>query len=102
MKLKKNDKVRIIKGKDSGRENVVEKVLPREGKVIVSGLNVYKKAVRPTQKSQKGGVVEVNRPLPVENVMLVCPKCQKTTRVGFVVEDGNKRRVCKKCQGEFN
>ena len=101
MKIKKGDKVGVIKGKDRGRENAVEKVLSKEGKVLVSGLNVYKKAVRPTQKSQKGGIVEVTKPLPVENVMLVCPKCQKPTRVGYKVEEGKKQRICKKCQGEF-
>ena len=98
MKIRKGDKVRIIKGKDRGRENTVEKVSPKEGNVLVSGLNIYKKAVRPTQQNQKGGIVEVSRPLPVENVMLICPKCQKTVRVGYGVEEGKKRRICKKCQ----
>lgn len=98
MKIKKGDKVRIIKGKDRGRENTVEKVSPKEGKVLVSGLNIYKKAVRPTQQNQKGGIVEVSRPLTVENVMLICPKCHQPTRVGYKVEEGKKRRICKKCQ----
>ena len=98
MKIRKGDKVRIVKGKDRSRENTVEKVLTKEGKVIVSGLNIYKKAIRPTQKNQKGGIVEVSRPLPVENVMLICPKCQKPTRAGYRIEEGEKRRICKKCQ----
>ena len=101
MKIKKGDKVRVIKGKDHGRESTVEKVLPKEGKVLVSGLNVYKKAVRPTQQNQKGGIVEITRPLPIENVMLICPKCKKPTRVGYKIEGGKKQRICKKCQGEF-
>ena len=98
MKIQKSDKVRVTKGKDRGRESTVEKVLSKEGKVLVSGLNVYKKAVRPTQKSQKGGIVEITKPLPVENVMLICPKCQKPTRVGYKVEGDKKQRICKKCQ----
>ena len=101
MKIRKGDKVRIIKGKDRGRENAVEKVLPKEGKVLVSGLNIYKKAVRPTPQNQKGGIVEITRPLPVENVMLVCSKCNKPTRVGYKIEGDKKLRFCKKCQGEL-
>ena len=97
MKIKKGDKVKILKGKDRGRESTVERVLPKEGKVLVSGLNVYKKAVRPTQQNQKGGIFEVTKPLPVENVMLICPKCKKPTRVGYRIEEGKKRRICKKC-----
>ena len=101
MKIRKGDKVRIIKGKDRGRENAVEKVLSKEGKVLVSGLNLYKKAVRPKQQGQKGGIVEITRPLPVENVMLVCSKCNKPTRVGYKIEGDKKLRFCKKCQGEL-
>ena len=101
MKIKKSDKVRVIKGKDRGRESTVEKVLPKEGKLVVSGLNVYKKAVRPKQQGQKGGIVEITKPLTVGNVMLICPKCQKPTRVGYKVEGGKKLRFCKKCRGEF-
>jgi large subunit ribosomal protein L24 len=101
MKIKKGDKVRVIKGKDKGRESTVEKVLLKEGKVVVAGLNIYKKAVRPRQQSQKGGIVEITRPLPVENVMLICPKCQKPTRVGYNIEGDKKFRFCKKCQQVF-
>ena len=101
MKIKKGDKVRVIKGKDRGRESTVEKVLTKEGKVIVAGLNIYKKAVRPKQQSQKGGIVEITKPLPVEKVMLICPKCQKPTRVGYKVEGDKKLRLCKNCQQEF-
>lgn len=98
MKIRKGDKVRVSKGKDRGRESTVEKVLSKEGKVVVAGLNIYKKAVRPRQQSQKGGIVEITKPLPVENVMLVCPKCNKPTRVRYKIEGGKKFRVCRKCQ----
>jgi len=101
MKIKKGDKVKVIKGKDRGRESTVEKVLPKEHKVVVSGLNIYKKAVRPKQQGQKGGIVEITKPLPVEKVMLICPKCSKPTRVGYQVKGGKKQRICKKCQQEF-
>jgi large subunit ribosomal protein L24 len=102
MKIKKGDKVKVIKGKDRGREGTVERALPKERKVVVSGLNIYKKAVRPRQQSQKGGIVEITKPLPVENVMLICPHCGKPTRVGYKVEKGEKSRFCKKCQRILN
>jgi large subunit ribosomal protein L24 len=101
MKIKKGDKVRVIKGKDRGREGTVERVLPKEKKVVVGGLNIYKKAVRPSQRNQKGGIVEITKPLPVENVMLICPHCNQPTRVGYRVEKGEKFRICKKCQREL-
>ena len=98
MKIRKGDKVRVIKGKDRGREGTVERALPKEGKVVVAGLNIYKKAVRPRQQSQKGGIVEITKPLPVENVMLLCPKCGQPTRVGYEIEGDKKFRACQKCQ----
>jgi len=101
MKIKKGDKVRIIKGKDRGREGTVEKALPKERKVVVAGLNIYKKAVRPTQRNPKGGIIEVAKPLPVENVMLICPHCQKPTRAGYKIQGDNKVRICRKCRGEI-
>jgi len=101
MRIRKGDKVRIIKGKDRGREGTVEKVLPKERKVVVAGLNIYKKAVRPTQRNPKGGIIEIAKPLPVENVMLICPHCQKLTRVGYRIRGDKKFRICKKCQQEL-
>ncbi len=98
MKIKKGDKVKVIKGKDRGREGTVERALPKKRKVVVSGLNIYKKAVRPKKKGQKGGIVEVIKPLPVENVMLLCPNCSKPTRIGHQIDGGQKKRICKKCQ----
>jgi large subunit ribosomal protein L24 len=98
MKIRKGDKVRVIKGKDRGREGTVERTLPKERKVVVSGLNIYKKAVRPQKQGQKGGIVEITKPLPVENVMLLCSKCSEPTRVGYQIEKGEKSRICKKCQ----
>lgn len=101
MRIRKGDKVKVIKGKDRGREGTVERVLPRERKVVVTGLNIYKKAVRARRQDQKGGIMEITKPLPVENVMLVCPKCQKPTRVGYQIVGDKKLRFCKKCQQEL-
>ena len=98
MKIAKNDKIKIVVGKDKGKEGVVEKVYPKDETVLILGVNQYKKHVRKSEKMPQGGIVEVPRPLPVSNVALVCPSCKKTTRVGYVVEAGLKKRSCKKCK----
>lgn len=97
MKIKKGDKVRVIAGKDRGREGEVEKVLPRKKAVVVAGLNIYKKAVRPRQKGDEGGIVEIAQPMDVSNVMLLCPSCNEPTRIGYDVSGEDKVRICKKC-----
>ncbi len=97
MKIKKGDKVRVIAGKDRGREGEVEKVLPKKKAIVVAGLNIYKKAVRPRQKGDEGGIVEIAQPMDVSNVMLLCPNCSAPTRIGYDVSGEDKMRICKKC-----
>jgi len=97
MRLKKGDTVRILRGKDRGRTGKIEKIIPKKGKLIVEGLNIYKKHVKPQGEGKPGGIVEIARPLPIANVILVCPKCNKATRVGYSFEGKKKVRVCKKC-----
>ena len=102
MNVKKGDKVVVLSGKDKGKEGLVIRALPAEGKVIVEGVAVVKKAVRPSAQNQQGGFVEKEAAIDVSNVMLVCPKCGKPTRVGHDVNDkGDKVRVCKKCGAQF-
>lgn len=91
MKLKKGDKVRVMTGKDRGKEGAVEKVWPKLGKIAMAGVNVYKRHSKPQGEGQKGGIVDFIRPLDVAKVALICPKCHKITRV-------SKKRVCRKCQ----
>jgi len=99
MKILKNDKVYIISGKDKGKTGEVSRALPKSGQVIVAGLNIVKKAVKPSKKNPAGGIIEVAKPLPISNVALVCAKCGKPTRVAYLIaKDGKKSRVCKKCQ----
>ncbi|KKT90887.1 MAG: 50S ribosomal protein L24 [Candidatus Jorgensenbacteria bacterium GW2011_GWA2_45_13] len=97
MKIKKGDKVKIISGKDKGKEGKVIKILQATGRISVEGINVYKKHVRPKRQEEKGEVVSVTRPFSFSNVMLVCPACGKATRGAFSVEDAKKTRICKKC-----
>lgn len=97
MKIHKGDKVKIMIGKDKGKDGTVSKVLQEKDKVVVEGANVYKKHVKPSAKFKEGGIVEIEKPIDVSNVMLICPKCNTATRVGLKIEGGKKYRVCKKC-----
>lgn len=101
-KIKKGDKVKVLLGKDKGREGEVERVLPKEGAVLITDLNIYKKHVKGGVSGQKSGIYEVPRPLPISKVALICPKCKKQTRVGFKDVDGQKVRVCRKCEREID
>lgn len=98
MKIIKSDKVKILIGKDKGRTGEVARAFPKKNKIVVKGMNLFKKHVKPSQ-NQKGGIVEKERPLLVSKVALICPNCQKTTRVGYEIDkSGTKYRVCKKCK----
>lgn len=101
MSIKKGDKVEVLSGKDRGKQGVVLRALPAEGKVVVEGVAVAKKAVKPNQQNQQGGIVPTEMPVDVSNVQLVCPKCGQATRVGHKKDGKNKLRVCKKCGAEF-
>ena len=98
MKIKKNDTVLIIAGKDNGKTGKVEKVFPEKGKVIVVGMNMRKKHLKPTKKSPKGGLTEFPGPMNISNVMLLCGKCNKPTRIGYEIIKDKKERKCKKCK----
>lgn len=96
MKIRVGDIVKVQRGKDAGRSSVVEKVYPKTGKILIKGVNEVKRHLKVNDKGE-GGIVTVNRPLDVSKVMVVCPECGKTTRVGFKLTDGKKSRYCKKC-----
>ena len=97
-KFRKGDEVQVTAGRDKGRKGKIDKVLIKEDRVVVSGLNIYKRHKK-TSARKGAGIYEIARPLPVANIALLCPKCQKTTRVGFVNDGKNKNRVCKHCKG---
>lgn len=98
MKIKVNDQVKISTGKDSGKSGKIIQVFPQEGKVVVEGLNIMKKHLRTRKKGEKGQVVELAAPLRISNVALICSKCGKTTRVGYKLEAGSKKRICRRCK----
>ena len=102
LKIRKGDRVRVLTGKDRGKEGEVMRALPSVRKVIVDGVNVAHKHQRPTQATQQGGIIDKDMPIQVSNVALVCPSCGKPTRVGYTIDkSGQKARVCKKCGGEI-
>lgn len=96
LKLKKGDMVKILSGKDKGRDGKIEKIFPKKMTLVVEGVNMYKKHVKGVQ-GQKGGIYDIPRPLPFSKVMLICPKCKKPARVGFRLSGKEKTRFCKKC-----
>lgn len=98
MKLKKGDQVIITSGKDAGRKGKIEKVFPKTDKVLVPGVNVYKRHQKKRDEQHPGGIMDFVRPLPVSAVALVCPKCGKPTRAGYIVTKGQKERICRKCE----
>ena len=101
LRIKKGDRIRVLQGKDRGKQGSVTRVLPREGKVIVDGVNVAKKHQKATRSTLQGGFIDKDMPLPVSNVALLCPKGHPT-RVGYEFNaDGTKRRVCKKCGADL-
>ncbi len=98
MKLRTEDQVKVMTGKDKGKTGKIIQVFPALGRVVVEGVNSRTKHVRARGREQKGQKISYFSPLAVANVMLVCPKCGKTTRVAMKVTGENKLRVCKKCQ----
>ena len=100
MKLIKGDNVKIVRGKDKGKTGKIEQVLPKIGKVLVNGVNQYKRHLKARSQNQPSEIVTLTKPLPEENVMLICPKCHKETRVGYKIEKNVKSRICKKCNSE--
>lgn len=101
MKLKKGDNILILKGKDKGKQAKVLKAFPDQNKIVAEGINTKKKHQGPKKQGQKGSVIEITAPFDVSKAMLVCPKCQKPTRVGYKMTKNDKARVCKKCNSEI-
>jgi large subunit ribosomal protein L24 len=99
MKIRKGDTVVIIAGKDRGKRGKVRRAWPDEERVIVDGLNMIKRHSRARRAARQAGIIELEAPIHVSNVMLVCEKCGEPTRVSFrFLDDGKKVRICNSCQ----
>ena len=98
--IKKEDRVKVIAGKELGKIGRVLKVFPSSEKAIVEGINFIKKAERPSQKMAKGGIIQKEAPIHLSNLMVICRNCNRASRIGRKrLEDGFSARVCKKCGG---
>jgi len=100
VKLKKGDRVKVIAGKDLGKDGVIMRVIPEKNKVIVEGVNIAKKHQRPTRATMQGGIIDKDMPIHASNVALICGSCG-ATRLGYRFdEQGKKIRICRKCKAD--
>ena len=99
MKFKKGDEVIVTIGKDRGKKGKIEKVFPEEEAVLVAGVNIYKKHLKPRGEGKPGGIIDITKPLSVAKIALICPHCGKPTRVGYQIQGDTKSRFCRKCKG---
>ena len=97
MRIKKGDTVQVLSGNDKGKTGEVLEVLQKTEKVIVKGINIRKKHVKPRKQGEEGGIIAVECAIHTSKVNVVCPKCGKAARIGFTMDKDNKVRVCKKC-----
>ena len=101
--IKKNDQVKVIAGREKGKTGRVVRVIPESGRVQVEKINMVKRHTKPTQTNKGGGILEKEAPIPISNLMVICPKCSKTTRIKRQrLEDGSHVRVCRKCSEQLD
>jgi large subunit ribosomal protein L24 len=100
--IKKNDKVKVLSGKEKGRQGKVLKMIKEKGAALVERLNFVKRHTRAGKVGQQGGIIEKEAPIRLSKLMLICPKCSKATRTGIrVLDDGSRVRFCKKCSEQL-
>ena len=100
LKVKKGDTVQVLKGKDRGKKGKVLRIFLSKAKALVEGINLVKKHKRQGRQDQKGGIISVEAPMAIANIMVFCKACEKPVRVGFKInKDNTKSRICKKCKG---
>jgi len=103
IRIKKDDKVKVLTGKDNGKIGKVLKVAKKTNRIVVENINMVKVHQRPSQENPQGGIVEKPMPMDISNLMLMCNSCVKPTRIGIKqLEDGKRVRVCKKCNQQID
>lgn len=100
-KVKKGDRVKVVRGDDRGKIGKVIQVYPKRGRILVEGVNIVTKHQRPTQTVREPGIIKKEAPISIANVKVVCPECGAPTRVGWAVVEGRKLRRCKQCGANF-
>ena len=99
LRIRKGDRVRVLTGKDRGKEGVIMRAIPEKNKVIVEGVNMAKRHQKARTATSQGGIIDKDMPIPVPNVALICPSCGPS-RVGYRLDGDGKTRICKKCEGD--
>ncbi len=103
IRIKKDDKVKVLTGKDKGKIGKVLKIVKKTNRVIIENINVVKVNQRPTQANPQGGIVEKNMPIHVSNLMIMCNSCVKPTRISMkLLENGKRVRICKQCNQQID
>ena len=97
MRIKKGDTVQILSGNDKGKTGEVLEVIPKADKIIVKGVNIRKKSVKPRKQGEEGGIISIESSIPSSKANVVCSKCGKATKIGYSEEKDKKIRICKKC-----
>lgn len=97
MKIKKGDTVQVLTGNDKGKTGEVLEVMPKTQRVVVKGINIRKKHIKPRKQGEQGGIIPIECAVLASKVNVVCPKCGKATRIGYSIEKEEKVRICKKC-----
>jgi large subunit ribosomal protein L24 len=99
LSVKKNDTVLVIAGREKGKKGRVLSVYPSKGRLLIEKINMIRKHMKPTRKYAQGGIIEKEAPLHISNIMLICPKCNKPTRISNThLQEGRRVRMCKKCR----
>jgi len=103
MKLKKGDQVKILLGKDAGQVGKIEKINTKTRQAVVTGRNLYKRHMKPRNEGDRktGGIVDLPRPILIDKLMVICPKCQKAVRVAYRLIKGEKTRICRLCKADL-
>jgi large subunit ribosomal protein L24 len=101
MRLREGDKVKVISGKDAGKESRISKVFPKKDQVIVEGVNTAKRHTRPRGQTMQGGIVDKDMPIHVSNVMIMCEDCGRPVRISYRVDEHGKYRVCPRCGSDL-
>lgn len=101
MKIKKGDTVQVLSGNDKGKKGEVLEIMPKVDKVVVKGVNVRKRHIKPKKQGEEGGIIPVECAIHASKLSVVCPKCNKPTRIGYEIEKDEKVRVCRKCSAKL-
>lgn len=98
MKLQKGDEILVTIGKDRGKRGKIQSIFPKKKTVLIPTLNIFKRHLKKRDEKNPGGILDLPRPIPVENVSLICPKCHLPTRIGYTMINKEKQRICQKCK----